>query len=270
MKPLVPALVVLALGSPIAAQQRPRPASVRPWTGASLDDVGPFLLSPASRDAPLAVGLVSPDTPDLPPRRDVATAMRAIAPLMRACGDQGGFAALTFVFGSDGRTLSVTVHPPLANTRVGRCLQRAAASVSLPSFRRATFTITFPFALADAATTRPPLHAAGGADGVTPDRNPHEASVRPPWEPPDLPAHSDVAAAMRRVGPAVRACGTGQGGTATVTLVFDSLGNVTTARVHRPPADTPVGSCVVRAARGAHLPPFTRPTFSVTFPFALD
>ena len=75
---------------------------------------------------------------------------------------------------------------------------------------------------------------------------------------------------MRGVGPAVRACGTGQGGTATVTVVFNSQGNVNTANVAPPAAGTPVGSCVARAVRGAHLPPFGRPTFSVTYPFALN
>ncbi len=87
---------------------------------------------------------------------------------------------------------------------------------------------------------------------------------------PALPARPDVAAALRGVGPAVRLCGTGQGGTATVTVVFNSQGGVNTANVAPPAAGTAVGSCVARAVRGAHLSPFARPTFSVTFPFALD
>lgn len=107
-----------------------------------------------------------------------------------------------------------------------------------------------------------------GTGGPAPARP--AAAAAPAAGVPDLPARPDVAAAMRGVGPAVRACGTGQGGTATVTVVFNSQGNVNTANVAPPAAGTPVGSCVARAVRGAHLPPFGRPTFSVTFPFALN
>ena len=87
---------------------------------------------------------------------------------------------------------------------------------------------------------------------------------------PEMPSRPDVAGAMRGVGPAVRACGTGSGGTATVTVVFNSQGRVNTANVAPPFAGTPVGSCIARAVRDAHLPAFSRPTFSVTFPFALN
>ena len=81
---------------------------------------------------------------------------------------------------------------------------------------------------------------------------------------------SDVVAAMRGVGVAVRACGTGSRGTATVTVAFNSQGRVSTASVAPPFGGTPVGACVVRAVSDAHTPPFTRPTFVVTFPFALE
>lgn len=87
---------------------------------------------------------------------------------------------------------------------------------------------------------------------------------------PNSPARSDVIAAMRGVGPAVRSCGTGQGGTVMATVVFNSQGTVNTANVAPPAAGTAVGSCIARAVRGARLPPFARPTFSVTFPFPLD
>ncbi len=87
---------------------------------------------------------------------------------------------------------------------------------------------------------------------------------------PALPTRPSVVAAMRDVGPAVRRCGTGQGGFAAVTVVFNNQGSVNTANVAPPAAGTAVGSCVARAVRGARLSPFARPTFSVTYPFALD
>ena len=81
----------------------------------------------------------------------------------------------------------------------------------------------------------------------------------------------DCVAALRAVGPAVRACGTGSGGVATVTLVFNQQGRVNTANVGAPHAGTPVGSCVARAAREAQIPAFnSRPTLSVTFPYPLQ
>jgi hypothetical protein len=48
-----------------------------------------------------------------------------------------------------------------------------------------------------------------------------------------------------------------------------SSGCVTTANVAPPFAGTPAGSCIARAVRGASVPPFTRPTFSVNFPFVI-
>ena len=61
---------------------------------------------------------------------------------------------------------------------------------------------------------------------------------------PEMPRRPDVAGAMRGVGSAVRSCGTGSGGTATVTVVFNSQGRVTTANVSPPFAGTPVGNCI--------------------------
>ena len=85
------------------------------------------------------------------------------------------------------------------------------------------------------------------------------------------PNRAAVQSALRAVGPAVRACGTGSGGVATVTLVFNQQGRVNTANVGAPHAGTPVGSCVARAAREAQIPAFnSRPTLSVTFPYPLQ
>lgn len=75
---------------------------------------------------------------------------------------------------------------------------------------------------------------------------------------------------MRSVGPAVRACGNGQGGTAMVSVVFNNQGRVNTANVSPPFAGTPVGSCVARAVRDAHVPPFSRATFQINYPFPLQ
>jgi hypothetical protein len=54
-----------------------------------------------------------------------------------------------------------------------------------------------------------------------------------------------------------------------VTVTFASSGRVTTANVAPPFAGTPTGSCIARAVRSATVPPFSRPTFQVNYPFAL-
>jgi predicted Zn finger-like uncharacterized protein len=136
---------------------------------------------------------------------------------------------------------------------------------------------TAPAAAPAAAPVRAPRPAAGGSlddlmnSVARPTANANSpAAPTAPAGAPEMPGRTDVGAAMRAVGPAVRACGTGSGGTATVTVVFNSQGRVNTANVAPPFGGTPAGSCIAVAVRGAHLPPFTRPTFSVTYPFPLN
>lgn len=86
---------------------------------------------------------------------------------------------------------------------------------------------------------------------------------------PDSPSREDVARALASVRDAVRRCGTGDHGVASVTLYFAGTGRVTTSTVDAPYAGTPVGSCIARAVRTATLPPFHRRTFSVQAPFQL-
>ena len=87
---------------------------------------------------------------------------------------------------------------------------------------------------------------------------------------PETPGRSDVVSAMQGVTPAVQACGNGEHGQATVALtVSGSTGRVTGANVTGQFAGTPVGSCIARAVRGATFPHFTRPTFTVNYPFRL-
>jgi hypothetical protein len=75
---------------------------------------------------------------------------------------------------------------------------------------------------------------------------------------------------MQGVTPAVQACGNGEHGTATVALtVTGSTGRVTGANVTGQFAGTPIGSCIARAVRGATFPHFSRPTFTVNYPFRL-
>ncbi|MEM9189732.1 MAG: GYF domain-containing protein [Myxococcota bacterium] len=87
---------------------------------------------------------------------------------------------------------------------------------------------------------------------------------------PATPPRDAVARALRSVQGAVSRCGNGQHGVANTSVtVSGSTGRVTSARVSGQFAGTPVGSCVARAVRGARFPRFSRPTFSVTFPYRI-
>jgi hypothetical protein len=44
---------------------------------------------------------------------------------------------------------------------------------------------------------------------------------------------------------------------------------VTSANVGGSFAGTPAGSCIARVVRRASVPPFTRPTFTVNYPFVI-
>lgn len=92
----------------------------------------------------------------------------------------------------------------------------------------------------------------------------------PPPRPEDLPSRPDIAAALRAVGPAIRACGDGsEWRQVEVTVHFASDGSVARVRVWRGFESLPLGQCVAAAARAARLPPFGVSEFGVTFPFAL-
>ncbi len=106
------------------------------------------------------------------------------------------------------------------------------------------------------------------------DRAPAEPSTAPS-EPragnlPQTPSRADIVAAMNGVSGAVSACGRGAfHGLVPVQVTFTgSNGRVSSAvvRADVPPA---IGSCVARAVRGARVPPFSQPSFSVNYPFRL-
>jgi hypothetical protein len=87
---------------------------------------------------------------------------------------------------------------------------------------------------------------------------------------PEAPARDAVRSALQSVTSAVARCGGGQHGVAMTAISFrGSTGRVSSARVSGQFAGTPVGSCVARAVRRAHVPRFSRSSFSVNFPFRI-
>jgi len=85
---------------------------------------------------------------------------------------------------------------------------------------------------------------------------------------PELPSRDETLAAMRGVEAAVRACTAPESvtGTAEVAVVVTgATGRVTSATVTG--ITGAVGSCIARAVRGARFPRFSKPTFSIKYPY---
>jgi hypothetical protein len=75
--------------------------------------------------------------------------------------------------------------------------------------------------------------------------------------------------ALNGVRDAVLACGHGQAGVARVFVTFASTGRVITVSVTPPFAGTPAGACIARAVRTTSVPVFSRPCFTVSYPFTV-
>lgn len=84
---------------------------------------------------------------------------------------------------------------------------------------------------------------------------------------PQLPERTRVAEAFRSVAGLVAPCGVE--GTLNASVVFRSDGAVSEVTVLSPFAHTAVDLCASRAIRRMHVPPFSRPTFTVVYPFTL-
>jgi predicted Zn finger-like uncharacterized protein len=85
---------------------------------------------------------------------------------------------------------------------------------------------------------------------------------------PASPSRDETLAAMRGVESAVRACTVGQNITGTAEaeiVVAGNTGRITSANVTGITGN--VGSCIARAVRNARFPHFTKPTFSIKYPY---
>jgi hypothetical protein len=56
---------------------------------------------------------------------------------------------------------------------------------------------------------------------------------------------------------------------APVAITFSGSGHVTAAHVSGTFAGSAVGSCIARAVRRASVPPFSRSSFTVNYPFSV-
>ena len=90
----------------------------------------------------------SPESlPETPSRDDVRRAMQSGAADVRACrAGQGSSAWVTTVFDNTGRVISVRMQG-VASARAIACIERVVRRITLPHFRQATFSVTYPFPL---------------------------------------------------------------------------------------------------------------------------
>jgi predicted Zn finger-like uncharacterized protein len=84
---------------------------------------------------------------------------------------------------------------------------------------------------------------------------------------PEQPSRDAVRRALGGRSAAVQACGNGAGGTAMAAVTFSGSGSVSSVRVTG--VSGSIAGCVSSAVRQAHVPPFSRPSFNVTFPYRL-
>lgn len=83
--------------------------------------------------------------PEAPSRDDVRRAMRSGAADVRACGaGTGGTAMVMTVFDNTGRVISVGV-TGVASAREIACIERVVRRITVPHFRRATFSVVYPY-----------------------------------------------------------------------------------------------------------------------------
>lgn len=88
------------------------------------------------------------DRPGGPSRRDVAAAMRDVAPAVQACGTgTGGTVSVAVVFLRSGTVAGTFPHPSRPGTSVSECVVRALRAARVPPFVAATFVASYRFAL---------------------------------------------------------------------------------------------------------------------------
>ncbi|MFO0607702.1 MAG: hypothetical protein U0324_31355 [Polyangiales bacterium] len=122
------ALTLLTLGCATAGGTAPRYA-VRE------------LRSPAPAGASAARALT-------PPVDQVANAMQAIAPRVRACGQgRRGTVQVAVFFRRTGEVDRVSLPYGLSSTPLGDCIEGALRQARLPPFERETFSVSYPYSL---------------------------------------------------------------------------------------------------------------------------
>ena len=107
------------------------------------------MAEPTTGRRPASMRGATSAVPDSPSREDVQAALRAVAPVVAACGGgaRRGVATVEITVGSSGRVRNAVVTGPFAGTPEGSCIARAARRARFPQFGQPTFRVTYPFRL---------------------------------------------------------------------------------------------------------------------------
>ena len=100
---------------------------------------------PASSETKGAASL-----PETPSRDDVLRALTGVRGAVERCkAAEGGIATVTVRFkGTTGRVEGARVSDgPFVGTPVGACVAKAVSAARVPTFRQASFNVTFPYRL---------------------------------------------------------------------------------------------------------------------------
>lgn len=89
------------------------------------------------------------DLPDTPSRGDVARTLGRLMGRIRACaGDQVGLAPSRIIIRNDGSVATASVGgSPFGGTPQGACMEGVIRGAHFPPFRRATFSMNYPFSV---------------------------------------------------------------------------------------------------------------------------
>jgi hypothetical protein len=86
---------------------------------------------------------------------------------------------------------------------------------------------------------------------------------------PEAPTRQDVVTAFEQVRADLSQCAAGKHGIVVIDAGIANSGRVARAVIDGAFKGTPEGSCMARAARGAHFPRFSQPTLNVSYPISL-
>ncbi|HMI91361.1 MAG TPA: zinc-ribbon domain-containing protein [Polyangiales bacterium] len=113
----------------------------------SADDSAQEAAAPASARTRSPDFMTPAETlPDLPTTREIATAVRSVAPAVRACAGALGPTTVyvsVAITGATGRVARVQV--PSVSSELQRCISDAVRAASFPHFERAELELRFPF-----------------------------------------------------------------------------------------------------------------------------
>jgi len=104
-------------------------------------------------------------------------------------------------------------------------------------------------------------------DAAGPDDEKHAEPASAPTGPknlPDTPPNGSVTAAIGSVRGAAKGCVAGADQDSVASIVFGSSGSVQSVSVGGWAAGKPAAGCIQAAVKGAHVEPFTKPSFAVS------